>query len=64
MSEHKPISAERPAGGASPPEFAFQPVPLRARHDGWTPDRQIAFIEKLADCGSVTAACKHVGLSR
>lgn len=42
----------------------FTPVPVRARHDGWTVERQIAFIEKLADCGSVTAACKHVGMSR
>ena len=42
----------------------FTPVPVRRRHDGWTVERQIAFIEKLADCGSVTAACKHVGMSR
>jgi hypothetical protein len=51
MSEHKPL-------------ITFQPVPVRARHDGWTIARQIAFIEKLADCGSITAACKHVGMSR
>ncbi len=44
--------------------IAFEPVPLRPRHDGWTAERQIAFIEKLADCGSVSAACKHVGMSR
>lgn len=42
----------------------FTPVPLRPRHDGWTAERQIAFVEKLADCGSITAACKHVGMSR
>jgi hypothetical protein len=42
----------------------FETVPLRPRHDGWTAERQIAFIEKLADCGSVTVACKHVGMSR
>jgi hypothetical protein len=42
----------------------FTPVPVRPRHDGWTAERQIAFIEKLADCGSVTAAAKHVGMSR
>jgi hypothetical protein len=30
-----------------PPEF--EPVPVRARHDGWTVERQIAFVEKLAD---------------
>jgi len=42
----------------------FQPVPVRPRHDGWTAERQTAFIEKLADCGSVSAAAKHVGMSR
>src|SRR3954463_1570429 len=42
----------------------FTPVPVRPRHDGWTVDRQVAFVEKLADCGSITAACKHVGMSR
>ena len=42
----------------------FEPVPVRRRHDGWTIERQIAFIEKLADCGSVSAAARHVGMSR
>lgn len=43
---------------------AFTPVPRRcARHDGWTPDRQRAFIEALADTGSVAAACKAVDMS-
>lgn len=42
----------------------FTPAPVRPRHDGWTVEKQYAFIEKLADCGSVTAACKHVGMSR
>jgi hypothetical protein len=42
----------------------FTPVPVRYRHDGWTAERQIAFIEKLADCGSIGAAARHVGMSR
>ena len=42
----------------------FEPVPVRRRHDGWTAERQIAFVQKLADCGSIGAACKHVGMSR
>lgn len=42
----------------------FTPVPVRPRHDGWTAERQIAFVEKLADCGSIGAACQHVGMSR
>jgi hypothetical protein len=46
------------------PPIEFTPVPVRPRHDGWTAERQIAFIEKLADCGSVSAAARHVGMSR
>ncbi len=50
-----------PAGELPP----FTPVPRRcARHDGWTPERQIAFIEALADTGSVEAACKAVDMSQ
>ena len=64
MSEHKPISPERTANGSSSREIPFTPVPVRARHDGWSVERQIAFIEKLADCGSVAAAARHVGMSR
>lgn len=43
---------------------AFTPVPRRCvRHDGWTPERQQAFIEALADTGSVAAACRTVNMS-
>jgi len=42
----------------------FEPVSIRPRHDGWTMERQIAFIQKLAECGSVSAAARHVGMSR
>lgn len=49
-----------PAGELPP----FTPVPRRCeRHDGWTPERQIAFIEALADTGSVVAASKAVNMS-
>lgn len=42
----------------------FSPVPRRnERHDGWTEERQRAFIEALADTGSVAAACKAVDMS-
>jgi hypothetical protein len=41
----------------------FQPVALRARHDGWTLERQIAFIEALAETGCVEEACRRVGMS-
>lgn len=45
-------------------ELAFTPVPVRARHDGWTPPRQIAFIHRLALCGSVATAARAVGMTR
>jgi len=64
MSEQKRIPSEGLAGGSSSREITFTPVPVRPRHDGWTAERQIAFVEKLADCGSISAACKHVGMSR
>jgi|GEM_PF-2914825 len=44
------------------PENAL--VPVAPRHDGWTPDRQRAFLEALADTGCVEAAAKAVNMSR
>jgi hypothetical protein len=43
---------------------SFTPVALRPRHDGFTPERQIAFIEALAASGSVSHACRVAGISR
>jgi hypothetical protein len=36
----------------------------RPRHDGWTVERQEAFLQALAACGCVTHACRAVGMSR
>jgi hypothetical protein len=44
-------------------DFPFRPVPLRARRDGWTPDRQRCFIEALAETACVEEACRHVGMT-
>ena len=41
----------------------FEPVPLRPRLDGWTPERQVAFIEALAESACVADACRAVGMS-
>ncbi len=49
------------AAGHSLP--AFDPVPRKFRHDGWTPARQKAFIAALADTGSVKRACRMVNMS-
>ena len=41
----------------------FEPVPVRPRHDGWTAERQVRFIEVLAGCKCVDEACRAVGMS-
>ncbi|MEE4210403.1 MAG: hypothetical protein V2I43_14205 [Parvularcula sp.] len=57
-----PLAAVLAEGGTLPD---FTPVPRRyVRHDGWTAARQRAFIEALADTGSVGAACKAVNMSQ
>lgn len=42
---------------------AFTPVPTRARHDGWTPDKQRAFLVALRRTGQVATAAREVGMS-
>ena len=50
---------------ARPPLPDFTPVPRqRVRHDGWTPERQKAFIEALADTGCVTRAAGMVNMAQ
>ena len=46
------------------PTTPFTPVPVRARHDGWTPAKQIAFINAFAASGCIAEACRHVGMSK
>lgn len=43
---------------------AFVPVPLRARADGWTAERQAEFLAHLALTGLVGRAAKAVGMTR
>jgi hypothetical protein len=45
------------------PTFRFKPVPVRPRHDGWSPECQTEFIEALAQCGCIEEACARVGKS-
>lgn len=42
----------------------FHPVPLRARRDGWTVERQCGFLAALYWTGSVAAAARAVGMGR
>src|ERR1700712_3350606 len=41
----------------------FEPIHLEPRGDGWSPAKQRAFIEALADCGIVREAAARVGVS-
>ena len=41
----------------------FTPVPRKFRHDGWTPERQRAFIGALADTGCISRAARYVNMS-
>lgn len=42
----------------------FHPVPLRARKDGWSEERQCLFLARLYATGSVTGAAQAAGMSR
>lgn len=44
--------------------LCFTPVPVKPRHDGWTAERQRAFVMMLAQLGSVRQAAASVGKSR
>jgi hypothetical protein len=65
MSPH-PLSPRLAALLADMPveELAFTPVPVRARHDGWTVERQRGFILRLALAGCVSVAARGVGVTR
>ena len=41
----------------------FDPVPTAPRRDGWTSERQRAFIDALGICGLVAAAARAVGMT-
>ena len=36
----------------------------RFREDGWTPDKQVAFLKALEECGVVSYAARSVGMHR
>ena len=51
------------AHGHDPAAYDWIPVLKKRRKDGWSPDKQRAFIEALADSGSVATAAQCVGMS-
>jgi hypothetical protein len=44
--------------------FPFDPVPLRSRRDGWTPERQRAFIRLIAQGLRPGRAAARLGMRR
>jgi hypothetical protein len=44
--------------------FLFEPVPLRSRRDGWTPERQRAFIDLIRSGLKPGRAAARLGLRR
>ena len=56
-----PIQGVPPEARYVPPPF--DPVPVRPRFDGWTPQKQRDFIEALAATACVTDAARAVGMS-
>ncbi|MDO9368042.1 MAG: hypothetical protein Q7T68_05680 [Sphingopyxis sp.] len=61
-----PIAETAPAldaHGHDPAAYDWVPVLKKRRKDGWSPDKQRAFIEALADSGSVATAAQCVDMS-
>lgn len=54
---------EPDAHGYNPADYKWVPVLRRPRKDGWTPERQVAFITALADGSSVEQAALQIGMS-
>ncbi len=62
-----PASPSTPIVGLPPDAHyiapPFDPVPVKPRHDGWTPARQRGFVEALAATACVADAASCVGMS-
>jgi hypothetical protein len=53
----------QPAPARSGDLLDFDPVPLRYREDGLTPEKQREYVEALADCGIARHAAARIGVS-
>jgi hypothetical protein len=47
-----------------PPLLRFTPVPLKSRHDGWSPELQTRFVVALARGFSIARAARLLGKTR
>lgn len=59
------MTAQPPFADLDPDDYVltFAAVPTRARHDGWTAERQRRFIVMLRETGVVSHAARAVGCS-
>ncbi|HEX8486793.1 hypothetical protein [Sphingomonas sp.] len=65
MKNRTPVRSDHSAQDAHLPVPAFTPVTRRKpRHDGWTADRQRAFIAALAETGSVSHAAARINMAK
>ncbi|HEX8241716.1 MAG TPA: hypothetical protein VF574_18420 [Allosphingosinicella sp.] len=60
----QPMPVPAPASPLPDGLLDFTPVPRRYRHDGWTPERQRAFIGALAVTGCVDRAARMVNIAQ
>lgn len=58
-----PAPTELDAHGHDPGAYDWVPVLRKRRADGWSPEKQRAFIRGLADTGSVDQAARGVGMT-
>jgi hypothetical protein len=63
VATDEPASPANPQPREAPDRLAFEPVPLRYREDGLTPERQRAYVEALADTGVAREAAARIGVS-
>lgn len=65
MDDSHPLPPRLAALAADLPmdALAFDPVPVKGRHDGWTPGRQRGFIQRLVLSGGVGASAAAIGMS-
>ena len=67
MTQHAfspaPSQAPEAAATRTPAGEQWRPVKRKPRSDGWTPERQRAFIAALAETGRVEHAARAVGIS-
>lgn len=61
MKPHDHPAARRIRQRAAAFGIRFRPVKVKARHDGWTPERQRDFIDRLCLIGNVARAARAVG---